>query len=199
MDSLTQDKIIKGFIENDYSVLSELYNLCFPVIEKFIIFNAGSDDDAKDIFQDALMIVLQKIKNNDFVLSCSLMTYVYSIVKNMWMKELRIRKGNEFVINDVEEFEDIDFYVSFEKEYSFNTEYFIFRKHYLILGKTCRQILRMYLEKIPYNEMAKILKLKTEGIVRRRKFRCKERLVKSIKKDPEYQKYLERNAPKKTK
>ncbi len=186
MNLFTEDKIKEGFKENNHSFLSEIYKAYYPTVQRFVTYNNGSEEDAKDILQEALIIIFQKVRDGNFVLSCSFLTYLYSIIRNLWLKELRIRRGNGLIIKDLENVEDVDYHISFEREYKFNVEYFIFRIHFNQLSKSCKQILKMFFEKISYDEMAKILNLKSGGVVRRRKFRCKEALIETIKSDPKY-------------
>lgn len=66
-----------------------LYREHYASVEKFIINNNGTGDDAKDIFQDTLLVLLQKLKTDDFKLTASLKTYIVAISQNLWFKKLR--------------------------------------------------------------------------------------------------------------
>ena len=186
MNLFTEDKIIKGFKENDHSFLSELYKEYYPTIERFVLYNTGREEDAKDLLQEAFLIVYQKIRSDEFALSSSFLTYLYSIIKNLWLKELRGHRTNGVVVKDLEDVEDVDYHINFEKEYKLNVEYFVFRKYFNQLSKSCKEIFKMFFEKYSYEEMAKVFNLKSPGVVRRRKYRCKEKLIESIKNDPSY-------------
>jgi RNA polymerase sigma factor (sigma-70 family) len=70
-----------------------LYKLYYPTIEKYILSNSGSVADAEDIFQETLLILTDKIQKQDFALSSSLKTYLYSISRNLWLKVLNKRKN----------------------------------------------------------------------------------------------------------
>src|SRR3978361_2309087 len=54
----------------------------------FILNNNGSYDEAKDIFQEAMIILYQKAKSDSFVLTSQIKTYVYSICRRLWLKRL---------------------------------------------------------------------------------------------------------------
>lgn len=186
LNFFTEDKIKEAFKKNDHSYISSLYKVHYPVVKRFVLYNSGVEEDAKDLLQEALIIILQKVNTDNFALSCSFLTYLYSIVKNLWLKELRQKRANRVVVKDLEDIEDVDCHINFEKEYRFNVEYFIFRMHFNRLSKSCKEILKMVFEKKSYNEVAVVLNLKSEGVVRRRKYRCKESLIGTIKKDPKY-------------
>ncbi len=53
----------------------------------------GSLEDSKDIFQDGLMIMLEKIDNKDFVLTCKFKTFLYSVCENLWKMVLVKRQA----------------------------------------------------------------------------------------------------------
>jgi len=186
MSLFTEDRIKKGYKENDHSFFTAMYKEFYPSMERFILYNSGDEEDAKDLFQEALMIVFRKIRNDNFTLSCSFLTYLYSIVKNLWLKELRTRRNRGIIINELEDIEDVDCHVNFENEFNLNVEYFIFRLHFNQLSKSCKQILKMFFDKISYKEIAEVLNLKSGGVVRRRKYRCKEQLIITIKNDNRY-------------
>ena len=68
----------------------ELYKNYFASVEKFIKNNSGSAADAEDLFQDTLVVLLQKLRQDDFVLTASLKTYIMAITKHLWLKKLRV-------------------------------------------------------------------------------------------------------------
>lgn len=63
------------------------------MIRYYISKNNGNEEDAKDIFQDALFIIIEKIHNNDFVLQGTLSTYLFAICKNLWLMALDKQKA----------------------------------------------------------------------------------------------------------
>lgn len=62
-----------------------------PKVERMVRNHGGTRADAKDLFQDALIILLGKAKDEAFVLTCSIGTYLYAICRNRWQEELRRR------------------------------------------------------------------------------------------------------------
>lgn len=163
-----------------------MYKMYYPKVKRFVLYNSGVEDDAKDLLQEALIIIFQKVNSGNFMLSCSFLTYLYAIVKNLWMKELRRKRMKGIVIKELKEIEILDYHINFEKEIGLIIEYFIFRSHFNRLSKSCKLILKLIFEQRSYKEVAEILNLKSEGIVRKRKYRCKESLIKKIKRDSTY-------------
>lgn len=69
-----------------------LYDQCFPAISRYIRQNSGNMQDAGDIFQEAVLILLEKLRTSDFVLTASMSTYLFAIARNLWLKQLRENK-----------------------------------------------------------------------------------------------------------
>ncbi|MCB0550508.1 MAG: sigma-70 family RNA polymerase sigma factor [Phaeodactylibacter sp.] len=72
---------------------------CYPRIERYLRNRGGLPDDARDLFQDAVIILLEAIKAEKFAFNTislrsyggQLCAYLMSVVKNLWRKELRWR------------------------------------------------------------------------------------------------------------
>jgi RNA polymerase sigma factor (sigma-70 family) len=75
-----------------------LYKFYYPSVRHFIIKNNGTEDDAKDIFQETVFVLLQKVPKDDFNLTSSLKTYIFAISSNLWLK--RLRDSNKIVTTD---------------------------------------------------------------------------------------------------
>lgn len=84
----------------------QLYRLYFPTIEKYISLNSGSKEDAEDIFQEAVLIFLSRVSNDGFLLTASIKTYIFSVCRNLWLKQLR--QKSRHIIDDLD-FQEPDF------------------------------------------------------------------------------------------
>lgn len=177
-------KLFQSILEGDTKTLISLYNECFPAIKQLLLKNSGQLEDAEDVFQEALVVVFRKIKNNSLVLSCSLSTYVYSICRNMWLDRLR-RTGRETgIIDGGEEFVDID-NDTIETIY-LNDRYTLYQKHFHLLGDGCKKLLKLFFEGQSMKMITKHMGFGSEQYTRKRKFNCKEKLISSIKSDSLY-------------
>lgn len=74
---------LKG--ENTYA-FGEMYKNYFGMVNRFVINNNGTTNDAEDIFQDTMLILVEKLRKDNFVLTASLKTYTMAISKNLWFK-----------------------------------------------------------------------------------------------------------------
>jgi RNA polymerase sigma factor (sigma-70 family) len=89
----SDEELLKGLVARDETVLKELYKTYFPGTRRFIMSNQGREEDAYDLFQEALMVLFQKARVQEFKLTCSFGTYLYSVVRFLWLKELEKKKG----------------------------------------------------------------------------------------------------------
>ena len=83
----TDNALIKGIKMHESPILQYVYDTYYPIIEGYIIHNQGSREQARDIFQDAMMVVYKKIRADQLELTCKFGTYLYAICKNMWIQE----------------------------------------------------------------------------------------------------------------
>jgi RNA polymerase sigma factor (sigma-70 family) len=83
------EKMIDRLQSGDSNFYKNLYKEYYPSVEKFVVHNSGTINDAKDIFQDTLIVLIEKIRADNFTLTASLKTYIIAISKNLWFKKLR--------------------------------------------------------------------------------------------------------------
>ncbi|HEV7783428.1 MAG TPA: sigma-70 family RNA polymerase sigma factor [Chitinophagaceae bacterium] len=165
---MTDSEILRHLESNHYAkALNGLYGM-LPSVKKYIITNNGSAEDVKDIFQDALVVLYKKACDGDYVLYGSLKTYVLTIVKNLWLQELRRRKK----IPAGEADADIADVVVPEEEPGF----FNAKTAFNLLGEKCRQLLILfYFKKKSFREIATELAFSDERVAKNQKYRCMEK------------------------
>ena len=89
---LSDKEILKRIQVNDRTILGELFITNERAITSYIKRNGGSNSDAQDLIQDAIIILWQNINAGRFELSAKVNTYLFAIAKNKWMAESRRRK-----------------------------------------------------------------------------------------------------------
>ena len=183
-------ELLNGIHRNDTIVLQYIYKNFYSKINFFIKKNSGDDDDANDIFQEGIIIIYRKLKANDLVLDCTFETYLYSVCRFLWLKQLEKRKLEKEKIKDNHEYNDDIYDDGLEKVADLNERYKLYQKHFTNLGKDCQKILQLYFDKVPLKSIAQIMGFKSEKYAKKRKFKCKEYLIKSVKQDLEYNKIL---------
>ena len=71
--------ILAKIRQGDESALDYLYKKNYKMMTKMVINNSGSEDEAKDIYQEALIVFWQKAVSGNLVLSSKISTFIYSI------------------------------------------------------------------------------------------------------------------------
>ncbi|WP_299440084.1 sigma-70 family RNA polymerase sigma factor [uncultured Aquimarina sp.] len=188
-------KIINGIISGDEIILKEFYKKNLPHVRKYIILNSGSEGDVEDIFQDALIIVYQKLKSNSLNIDTSIQAYFLGTCKNIWRSHLRKSqkitydesltlkaKEENIITNKIEEI---------EKEH-------LYRKYFYKLSNSSKQVLKLFFEGKSMKEIASITGY-SEGYTRKKKFEAKKTLMKMIENDPIHNELKERSEKKSSK
>lgn len=78
--------------ERNNAAYTLLYTFYYPSIEKFVTRNSGTTADAEDVFQETIIVLLDKVPREDFVLTSSIKTYIHAVASNIWLKRLRQAK-----------------------------------------------------------------------------------------------------------
>lgn len=105
---------LKG--ENNIA-FGQLYREYFGMVNRFVTNNNGRTDDAEDIFQDTMLVLVLKLRQDNFQLTASIKTYIMAIAKNLWLKRLReTNRETEFTeLHDSKFLEEINLAIEHER------------------------------------------------------------------------------------
>lgn len=160
---------------NDEKALRHLYTVNYPPVEKFVLQNSGSRDDAKDIFQEAFVAMWRNVRLEKFIPTGegSLNAYLFQIARHKWMDHLRSATVKK--TTTLEEKHDIA--MTFEEMDDKDVERLkAIREKFKQLGDSCRELLiRFYYQKQPLKDIAVSMEW-TEATAKNNKYRCMERL-----------------------
>jgi DNA-directed RNA polymerase specialized sigma24 family protein len=95
---INEKLLLQGLAKNDKKAIETLYRENFNVIQALILHNNGTSEDAKDIFQEAIIVLYEKVISGNFELNCQIRTFVYSVSRRLWLK--RLMQMNRFTISD---------------------------------------------------------------------------------------------------
>ncbi len=84
---MTEGKISVGTIQEREKLFIALYKNSFPVVARYISKMGGTFDEAKDIFQDALVIYYEKAASGLLALKTNESAYLMGIAKHLWLKK----------------------------------------------------------------------------------------------------------------
>lgn len=182
----SDEGIVEGLRLRKHEIIKFVYKEYFPMTRHLIVNNSGTDQDAQDIFQDALVIVYKRIVSNELTLNSSFKTFLYSICRNIWLQRLGKRKERIQDIVDFESIIEIPEPTVEEINSVENKKHKLFQTHFLNLSEDCQKVLQLFLRKISLREIASIMGYKTEKYAKTRKYNCKEELKTRIINDPNY-------------
>ncbi len=173
------NKFVTALLQGDEIVIAKIYKQFFPKVLKFILQNKGTHDHAKDIFQDALIYLIVKIKEQNLKID-SFEAYLFTICKNIWRRELE--KQKKWVMNDhVTKLidKDTDFALFMLEQGRLE----LYQEKFSLLSDNCKRILSLFFNNTSYENIIKELSYTTVNTARQRIFKCKSKLIKLIKKD----------------
>lgn len=183
------DQEIIGALKTDRdtdAAIGFIYRNYYGSLENYVLNNNGSKDDAADLIQETLVAFIDIVRQNKFRGESSVKSFLYSVIKNLWLSEMRKRNnaGNRNRIfekgKDIEEQATVEELV--KKEYQ-KTIVDLFEK----LGEKCKQLLLfVYYEDLSMKEIAvKMPEYENEQVLRNKKYKCMKSLEQMIQENPE--------------
>jgi len=174
----TDSEVILGILNNSEAALKKLYTAYFPMVLQLIINNNGNADDAKDIYQEAIIVLYNKVKAGDFELSSKLKTYIYSICRRLWLKRLTQinRYGGD--IRDFQEFLPIE-EEEVEQHNDRNIQFNKMDSALKLLGEPCKTIMEdFYIHDRSMQDICERFGYTNADNAKTQKYKCLQRLKK---------------------
>lgn len=173
----TDNEIILGILNNSSSTLQYLYKAYFPMIYQLIINNNGSEDDAKDIYQEGIIILHDKIKRGDFELTSKLKTFLYSVCRRLWLKKLNHKSRYNANINDYEDHFVVEPDLANHEEK--DQQFLLMDKALLQLGEPCKTIIEdFYMHNKSMQDISEKFGYTNADNAKTQKYKCLQRLKK---------------------
>ncbi len=177
---MEDQNVIELLKKGDHSAFKVLYDH-YPMIKNMVLSNSGSEEDAKDLFQNVLIAFYKNVKKGDFILTSKISTYLYSIANNLWLKQLS-NKNKKYVTNldKAKELVKEEQHFEFQETKKMSLREFIFDKLDKI-GEPCKSILLLHeYEKLSMQQISIKLGYANEHTARQQKYKCIQRLKKII-------------------
>lgn len=147
------------------------------MILQMVLSNNGNEDDAKDIYQEGIIILYNKVKSGDFELTSKLKTYIYSVCRRIWLKKLNQRGKKEVELKDVHDYlpveNDIELHEMRDLQFSKMEE------SLLMLGEPCKTIIQdFYMQNKSMQEICEKFGYTNAENAKTQKYKCLQRLKK---------------------
>lgn len=169
---VNEQELFERIQKGDEKALEVIYIKYYRMMTKLVLTNSGTEEEARDVYQDALVVFWQKARSGNLVLTSKMSTYIYSICQNLWRKELDRKKRLSNESKDSSEVIDMD---SPEREK-------IIAKCLDQLGDTCKKVLMYYyFDDMSMQEIADKLGFANTDTAKTKKYKCKQKLDELVK------------------
>jgi RNA polymerase sigma factor (sigma-70 family) len=176
-DYRSEEELLNAIRQQDSMALRSVYKTYFPMILYFVTNNNGTEQEAKDIYQEAVIVLYENIQQPDFQLTCKIKTYLYSVCRRLWLK--RIAEKGKYIgrIDDFESFiplederQEMD-----ERENQFK----VMRQALVLLGEPCRTIMEdFFIHNLSMQQITDKMGYTNTDNAKNQKYKCLMRLKK---------------------
>lgn len=176
---LSDQDFLEGLRSGDSAVLSALYKKYYQLVLKFVVSNSGSEESARDIYQEAIIVLYENVKKPEFSLNCQLQTYLYSVARRLWLKELR-RNGKNTLFKEKEDEELADVSVETDAFLEKEKEFEVLNHSLSELGEPCASLIAdFYVKKLSMDDIAEKFGYTNADNAKNQKYKCLQRLKKN--------------------
>ena len=172
-----QHLLLEGLAHGDKSSIETIYRENYVIIQSFILNNNGSVDEARDIFQEAMVVLYEKSKDKNFSLNCQIKTYVYSVCRRLWLKRLQHLNKFTLQVENVEEIIPVEDEI--EEHEKRNNDFIQMEQAMGKIGEPCKSLLdAYYIQKKSMLEIAASFGYTNADNAKTQKYKCLVRLKK---------------------
>lgn len=166
-----------GIRQGDAGAIQSLYDDYFPMVLHMVVTNNGDEDEAKDIFQEAVMVLYDKAQDAEFRLSSKLKTYLYAVCRRLWLKQLSQHHRS---FQDVAGYEDhLPIEDDVERHWKEDEAFELMDEALDKLGEPCKTIiLDFYISKLSMQEICDKFGYTNTDNAKTQKYKCLQRLKK---------------------
>jgi RNA polymerase sigma factor (sigma-70 family) len=178
--TLTDNDYIEGLRLSDNAVIRSVYKKFYPAIMRMVLNNNGTEQEAKDVFQESILVLYHHVQKQNFILSCALQTYLYSVAKRLWLKQIHKKSGTlklDERFYEGEDFAETENDATVYEEHEQNLD----KMHESInqLGEPCKTLLTdFYIARLGMDELAEKFGYTNADNAKNQKYKCLQRLKK---------------------
>lgn len=186
----TDHKIIEALRNGeDENVIRHLYDSTFKKIRRFVLKNSGSDEDAEDIFQDAVLVFYDQVKKGKYRQETEIDGFIYGVSRNLWYK--RFHKKSR--VSTYEEYMGTEYVENNTYNYLFSEERdSIIMSAFEKLGERCKDLLiNTIYNNMSMREICDLMGFSTENAAKTKHYKCKQRLIKLMDGNKELKELLQ--------
>lgn len=147
-------------------------------IYKLVLGNSGSQEEAEDIFQEAITVLFKRVmKDQNFILRDNVEGYIYGTARNIFYtakkRNIKYTELNESGLNEQVDDPDIGY------------DHIEIAANVLRYAtKTCKQVLMYWAANCTMREIATLMNYKSEVMARKKKYECIQKLTRYFEQNP---------------
>ena len=178
MTTIEQEKsLLEGLAREDKESIERIYREHYKMVQSLVMNNNGSQDDAADIFQEAMIVLYQKAVNGGFELHCQLKTFIYSVCRRLWLKKLQ--QMQRYLPANTEIEETVAVKEDLEQHEKSNQDFQLMEMAMAKIGEPCKSLLdAYYLQKKSMQVIAADFGYTNADNAKTQKYKCLVRLKK---------------------
>jgi len=165
----------------DDAALSFLYSEVYPKVRNMIIKNNGQIDDAKDVFQDAVIVFYKYVKQGKFDDEKDIGGFIYGVSRNLFYKLINKTK----TMQSLDSIQEIAIIENFENDLLTEQKETALHKLMEELGERCKELITLSVfYKFSMKEICEKMGFANENAAKTGNYKCKQRLTKMVEKNP---------------
>ena len=174
----TDAEFIDGLKTGHEASLKALYKKYYNIVLKIVVNNSGSSEEAQDVYQETIIVLFENAQKPGFRLSCQLQTYIYSIAKRLWLKQLR-DKGHFAILKENGENEIVDVSDEISDHLQKESEMERMARSLEELGEPCKTLITdFYVHRLSMEEISEKFAYTNADNAKNQKYKCLQRLKK---------------------
>jgi RNA polymerase sigma factor (sigma-70 family) len=171
---MEETQLIEKLKENNDRAFKLLYKY-YPKVRSYLIGFGATKQEVEDVYHEALYILINKLKDPEFVLTCSVNTFLFGICKNKYITLSREKKkvsSHQFdseIEFDSNHKEDIEAAIQQDQKLQ------IAQKAFKQLEESCKKLLNaFYIEGKRMKQIAIEFGFTSDKVAKTQKYRCLE-------------------------
>jgi len=162
----------------DREVLAAMYREIYPKVARYVTGNSGSEDDSKDVFQEAILVFYQLVITERYNRIQDITGFLIKVSRNIWINKVK-RTKKEVSVELLAEHEDYapSPLISMIMNEKWSAYHILFNN----LGSKCREMLTYSIyQKLSMKEIALKMSLSNENAAKTQNYRCKQKLMEIV-------------------
>jgi len=162
-----------------------MYQCYHGDLVKLVLSKSGNQEDAEDMIQEAFVIFVEMVQQGKYQGKSSIKTFLYTLVRNLWVSSLRKKMSDEARHKVFEEEkekieEDIADYIHYREGQQ------MIVRLLETTGEKCLKILKLfYFEELSMKEICAQTDYENEQTLRNKKYKCLKGLIGKVRSSPQ--------------